>query len=299
MWICPLRGLSQERPRGSNTSCCAMGDPQGAAPTLLEEPPVSSSQSNGHAVSAVSTAGDGIRKLRIAVENKYNIKLPIESDVIPWLVQHAGFAHNRFMVGHDGKTPFARIRGRNFDKEICQFGECVYYRIPKIIIGPDLNKWDDQWALGVFLGIRPVSNEFFVGTSAGTIKCRTIRRRVASQRWDVSLLNSIRGVPWDHASDVDQGELPAERQLQPLPEGERVNEPEANEHDVINRSFKLFRSDVLERQRTHGDGFTPDCPGCIAVRSGSAAARNHSNMCRERYRNILFNSDKTKHRVVA
>ena len=108
-----------------------------AAPTLLEESPVSSSQSNGHAESAVSTASDGIRKLRIAVENVYNIKLPIDSDIIPWLVVHAGFVHNRFMRGHDGKTPFSRIRGRHFDKDMCAFGECVHYKIPKRIIGPD------------------------------------------------------------------------------------------------------------------------------------------------------------------
>ena len=38
-----------------------------SAPTLLEESPVSSSQSNGHAESAVSTADDGVRKLRIAI----------------------------------------------------------------------------------------------------------------------------------------------------------------------------------------------------------------------------------------
>ena len=43
-----------------------------AAPTLLEESPVASSQSNGHAESAVGIAGDGIRKLRLAIENRYN-----------------------------------------------------------------------------------------------------------------------------------------------------------------------------------------------------------------------------------
>ena len=98
-----------------------------AAPTLLEESPVGSSQSNGPAESAVSIIGDGIRKLRIAIENKYSIVLPVNSNITAWLVLHAGFVHNRFQVGHDGKTPHSRIRGRPFNRELCEFAECVHY----------------------------------------------------------------------------------------------------------------------------------------------------------------------------
>ena len=112
------------------------------------------------------------------------------------------------------------------------------------------------------------------------------------------MLNAVRGVPWDHKSNVEQGELPAEKQLQPFPEGERLREPSASDGEVIRRDFKIFRSDVLERQKTHGDGFTPDCPGCNAIRAGSSVARNHSNTCRERYSQILMSNDKTRHRVV-
>ena len=108
-----------------------------AAPTLLEESPVGSSQSNGPAESAVSIIGDGIRKLRIAIENRYAITLPVNSDITTWLVLHAGFVHNRFQVGHDGKTPHSRIRGRPFNKELCEFAQLVHYKIPKRIIGPD------------------------------------------------------------------------------------------------------------------------------------------------------------------
>ena len=122
--------------------------------------------------------------------------MPIDSDVVPRLVSHSSFVHNRFMIGHDGKTPFSRIRGRNFDKEICEFGECIHFKIPKIIIGPDLNKWDDRWARGVVPGVRPMSNEFYIGTSKGIVKCRTIRRMIKEARWNVELINVVRGLPW-------------------------------------------------------------------------------------------------------
>ena len=144
---------------------------------------VGSSASNGAAESAVSMAGKGIRKLRIALENNYKIKLPSNHQVVPWLVLHAGFCHNRYQLGHDGRTPYSRIRGKPFNAPICEFAESIWYKIPKRLIGPDLNKWDDKWSVGVFLGVRTSSNEIYVGTGSGIVKCRTIRRRPASQRW--------------------------------------------------------------------------------------------------------------------
>ena len=99
-------------------------------------------------------------------------------------------------------------------------------------------------------------------------------------RWNLELLNAARGVPWDHSSHEEMGELLAEQQLQPLPR-RKVGEPIEKNNDVVNRNFNIFRSDILERQTTHGDGFTPDCPGCIAVRANMAVARNHTATCRD------------------
>ena len=63
-----------------------------AAPTLLEESPVGSSASNGDVENAVQAMEKGIRRLRTGFENRYKIKLSLDSDIIPWLVIHAGFA---------------------------------------------------------------------------------------------------------------------------------------------------------------------------------------------------------------
>ena len=118
----------------------------------------------------------------------------------------------------------------------------VFYTIPKRFIGPDLNKWDDRWAKGVFLGVRTVSNELFIGTPSGVIKCRTLRRRVSSDRWDVELLQSFHGVPWDMDRGADgQGELPAEQQLQPLPEGERIGVPVPEDRKFAHRDFVIHK----------------------------------------------------------
>ena len=48
-----------------------------AAPTLLEESPVGSSQSNGSVENAVSLTERGVRKLRTAFENRSKLKIPL------------------------------------------------------------------------------------------------------------------------------------------------------------------------------------------------------------------------------
>ena len=89
------------------------------------------------------------------------------------------------------------------------------------MIGPDLNKWDSRWSNGIFLGIRPVSEEFFVGTKdGGVIKCRSIRRKIPDQRWNPELLN-FKGVPWNMNSEPFH-ELPSEEQLKPLPAEDKI-----------------------------------------------------------------------------
>ena len=124
-----------------------------------------------------------------------------------------------------------------------------------------------------------------------------MRRMIKEARWNVELINVVRGLPWDHQSGADQGELPAEQQLKPLPEGERLKEPTPQDSEVIRRDFKIFRNDVIDREKAHGDGFTPDCPGCTAIRAGTVA-RNHTNICRDRYADIFMQCDKHKHRVI-
>ena len=268
-----------------------------SAPTLLEESPVGSSQSNGSAENAVSCSERGIRKLRIALEDQYKLKIPLEHNIIPWLVQHAGFAYNRFQVGHDGKTPYSRIRGRSFDKSLCEFGECIHYKIPKRIIGPELNKWDERWAEGIFLGVRAISSELWVGTPQGVLKVRTIRRRVPDSRWNPHLLNNFVGVPWDRGARPVE-EPSSEEQLKPLPSAEQIPQQEILDAEKQIRDFKIYRKDILQREKDHGDGFTPNCPGCLAARR-NAVPKNHSPACRAKYKAILLEDVKSKKRVAA
>ena len=83
---------------------------------------------------------------------------------MPWLTMHACFCHNRFAIGADGKTPFSRSRGKYFDKSMVEFGERILYQKPHNHIGPNLNQADVRAEFGIFLGVRAISNELFIGT---------------------------------------------------------------------------------------------------------------------------------------
>ena len=113
---------------------------QRAAQTVLEESPRASSQSNGAAEIGVQHAQGHVRALHRALEDSYKCKIPINHNTIPWLCMHAGFCHNRFQLGHDGHTPYRRIKGRDFDKPLCEFGECVHFKFSAADKKPDLKQ---------------------------------------------------------------------------------------------------------------------------------------------------------------
>ena len=92
--------------------------------------------------------------------------------------------------------------------------------------------------------------------------------------------------------------MPSEQQLKPLPDEDKVDQPQFEDHTKHVRGFNIFRRDILKRQQEHGDGFTPHCPGCAAARR-NAAPRAHSSACRAKYRGILLQDERAKVRIEA
>ena len=50
-----------------------------------------------------------------------------------------------------------RLRGREFNKELVSFGECVWYMKPK---NKHLKKGDYRWGTGIRMAIRDESGEY-------------------------------------------------------------------------------------------------------------------------------------------
>ena len=81
-----------------------------------------------------------------------------------------------------------------------------------------------------FLGIRALSNEVYIGTEQGIVKCRAVRRMPAADSWNVRALSSFKGVPWEHDAR-SLCEPSSEELLKPLPASDRVDDPIEHEQN--------------------------------------------------------------------
>merc|ERR1711867_282383 len=94
---------------------------------VLEESPVKESQSNGANEYAIRQVQGQIRTTRDCLESRLGVKLTGEDTIFPWLVSHAAATINRHHVGQDGKTAHRRWKGKEFRREVAEFGETVLY----------------------------------------------------------------------------------------------------------------------------------------------------------------------------
>ena len=89
-------------------------------------------------------------------------------------------------------TAFQRWNGKRFKGTLPPFGECILY----LPAGKRGSKVDEKYVEGIFLGIVERSSEIYVGTAAGVVRGRSLRRRPPSERGNKKLLLAVRGTPW-------------------------------------------------------------------------------------------------------
>ena len=130
------------------------------ASTRAEHSPVGSSQSNGSIENAVRKIQGQVRSIKLSLESRYGCKVLINHYMTYWLANHAALCINRFEIGTDGRTPFQRVRGKQFAGQICELGEKVHALKCKRSAVPHRYKHDTRWFEGVFLGFKGLTNEF-------------------------------------------------------------------------------------------------------------------------------------------
>ena len=101
---------------------------RGACRTNVEHSPVKSSKSNGVIERGVQTVQGMIRTLRSALENRWQTMLEVDHAIWCWLAEYAGWLVNRGEVGHDGKTPYERSKGKRGKIPGMEFGEGVLWK---------------------------------------------------------------------------------------------------------------------------------------------------------------------------
>ena len=125
----------------------------------LQHAPKGSHASNGAAERAILEVARQVRTLVHALETRYpGYRLKTEGHVFPWLVRHAGWLITRFLVKDDGRTPYERLRGRDYKGEIVDYAEVVHYKLEAAKVG----KLDPQASVGVWLGKSLSSDEHLI-----------------------------------------------------------------------------------------------------------------------------------------
>ena len=127
------------------------------------------------------------RTLRDAIESSYGEKLPDDSPILTWLVEHASTVYNLFFRStelQDGKTSYSRLRGREWKVAIPPFGEAIEYFKRGHSLRPNGLRV-------IFLGVKDGTTEKIVGTATGVYTAQSIRRKPEEDRYDSALLKSI------------------------------------------------------------------------------------------------------------
>ena len=83
---------------------------------------------------------------------------------------HPAMPLNMCSVGEDGRTAYERRRGKQFRREVPDFGESIWYLKPGTAGKETL---DRRWGDEVDLGIIEESSEIDIGTKDGILKART------------------------------------------------------------------------------------------------------------------------------
>lgn len=152
---------------------------------------VGESQSNGTIERAVQSIEGQIRVMKDALEFNYETELDTRHPALTWLIHHAGFLISRFEIGADGRTAYHRWKGKPYRKELVELGETIHYKPAKE--GGKASKLAARWEDGIWLGVREVSNEIYVGAKNGVEVVRDVRRRPLSERYDLDLLKAVTG----------------------------------------------------------------------------------------------------------
>ena len=102
-----------------------------AGMTVPVGPPAYDPQANGAIEKGVQDWNTQLRALKLALEAHIGCSVPSTCAAMEWMMQHAGFVHSRFQVGHDGKTPWQRLTGKVFNGVILEFGEQCWGQLAK------------------------------------------------------------------------------------------------------------------------------------------------------------------------
>ena len=253
-----------------------------AVEAVPESSAIGESASNGRAERTVQSFEDLLRTLKSALETRMQAKLPVQHAAMKWLIEHTASIMTRYVVNDEGMTPYQAIHGKRSTLKVVEFGEQVFYHVPKKLRA----KLTQRWRLGTYLGLAPSSNEHFVATKQGqVIRSRSIWRVVEQSRWSSEAILGVVGTPSMMTpyspQDIDSS---IEDSDQPHLEKDADLRAELGDEDAIEAGQKRV---VVHGRITDLDlkayGFSDRCPRCRDIKRGfNKTQKHHTDECRLR-----------------
>ena len=136
------------------------------------------SQSNGGTEIGIRAVRGLFRTLRLCLERRVGFTVPVNHPLTAWLLEHTCMVLNTKVRRDDGKTAWARARGRPFGMKEYGFGESVLWKPPAKGPQHDINgNMAPRLLPGIFLGFHKSSNSYRVLDAKGDlVKTRAINR---------------------------------------------------------------------------------------------------------------------------
>ena len=110
---------------------------------------VGESASNGRAERAVQQVEDMLRTYLHSLESRISRKLNSSHDIVRWMVEHVMNMLNRYTINPDGVSPYAALHGKRAVERHAEFGEKVFWFVPRRVRA----KLSMRWRLGTFVGV--------------------------------------------------------------------------------------------------------------------------------------------------
>ena len=283
---------------------------------------VGESASNGRAERTVQAIEDMLRVHKLALEHSIGAQVPSDHAIARWLVEHVADVMFKYTVNPNGLSPYEELHCRKARERRVEFGERVFFNMPK----KGRAKLNRRWRLGIYLGHCSNSNEqYIVLINGNVIKARSTTRVVQESKWSAKLVLGIAGTPADlrltadeelTADEVESSEAPHEFDraevepgddlLDPKPKPDSAGEAEkkddeANVRDahpppIAEGELRLVRITKADLEKY---GYTAGCPRCARLEYGQARTKlAHNDECRRRmYKLFKRDGDNKWHRA--
>ena len=165
---------------------------------------------NGSAENAVKQVKGQFRTLKTSTEDRYGCKIDAKSCLIAWIPRHSANLMTRFKQYSDGKTAIQRLTGRRWGRPMVVFGERILVKVaaPRAARRVGL---ESTFVPAVYVGHHGRSGALMALTKHGAVNARSFKRLPESDRFIVSELEKLKGLPWNLLGSLD-----AERLDKPL-----------------------------------------------------------------------------------